>query len=181
MVVGTTLKWHKFLGLQCENLENFKLWITLLYWLITFKHEFWFARFHKKNYSSWQDICKVVFHALSKVIWPFLLNVLVVRIWNVNLILNFSFGHNLWFRFSNGECHPILIIYYLRPFQHLKRHLMWTRVGPQKIVPKIKNIARFQLWTRELIGEWCKVHFLTLVKVFLNPRTLFSFTSFAMS
>jgi hypothetical protein len=41
---------------------------------------------------------------------------LVVKSEISSLDLNFSFGHNLCFKYPNGSCKPILDIYVLRTF-----------------------------------------------------------------
>jgi hypothetical protein len=58
------------------------------------------------------------------------------------LIPNLFFGHNLWFKYSNGSCKPILDIYVLRAFQCYKEVFNPMSFGPSKYSLKIQKYIR---------------------------------------
>jgi hypothetical protein len=52
---------------------------------------------------------------------------LVVQSQIANLTPDLSFSHNLWFKYSNGSCKPILDIYVSRSFQWYKKNsIQWV-------------------------------------------------------
>jgi hypothetical protein len=60
----------------------------------------------------WHATCTHIFQGDSQL--------LMVRSQIVTLIPSLSFGHNLYFKYSNMSCKPILDIYVSRPFQWYK-------------------------------------------------------------
>ncbi len=64
---------------------------------------------------------------------------LVVRIQIDNLIPDFSFGHNLYFKYSNGTCEPIWEIYVPRAFQWYNEILNPMSFYPYNFFLKIQE------------------------------------------
>jgi hypothetical protein len=74
----------------------------------------------KQSCSPCQEISNVMSHATCTQGSQGYSRLLMVESQIGNLIHGPSFGHNLWFKYPNGLCNPILDIYILRAFQWYK-------------------------------------------------------------
>jgi hypothetical protein len=97
----------------------------------------------KKSCSPCQKLSKDMQHAtFTRVNWGDY-RLLVVRSQIANLTPNPSFSHNLWFKYPNGSCKPILDINVPRSFQWYKELFNPMKFDlydlPLKIWKSIKN------------------------------------------
>jgi hypothetical protein len=71
----------------------------------------------KQNYSPHQNVFNGMWHATYTQINEGDSWLLMLDSWIHNLTISPSFGHNLCFKYPNGECEPILDIYGPKDFQ----------------------------------------------------------------
>jgi hypothetical protein len=71
----------------------------------------------KKSFSHHREFFNVMWHATCAQVNRGDSRLLVVESQIGNLTPNLSFGHNLYFKYPNGLCEPILNIYVPRAFQ----------------------------------------------------------------
>ncbi len=92
-------------GRECIELvkiSNFsKIWVSQF---CKFIHQYmnFNSRTLQNNVVALKETFPTSYYVLHlKVIWPFLLNVLIVGNWALSFICDHSFDHNLYFRFLN--------------------------------------------------------------------------------
>jgi hypothetical protein len=169
-----TSKWLFVLGVPKLS----KLKLTRLWGPITLCANLRLRWGLKQSYSPCRELSNGMSHATftqgNRVdFW-----LLVVRSQITNLIPDFSFGHNLCFRYPNGSCEPILDIYIPIAFQWYKKLFkplgltfaiaFWTFESPPRL--------EFQKWKLlwECEGSWPS-HFPSLPGFSLGLATLQAF------
>jgi hypothetical protein len=107
-----------------------RLGLPRLWGAITLCADLWLRWGLKQNYSPHWELFNGILHVIfthgNRVdSW-----LLMVESQTANLTPDFSFGHNLYFRFPDGSCKPILNIYVPRAFQWYKERLNPLRFDP---------------------------------------------------
>jgi hypothetical protein len=92
----------------------------------------------KQSYSPSRDLFNVILHTTYTQGNQGDSRLLMVESQIANLILDLSFGHNLYLRYPNGSCEPILDIYVPRFFQWYKELFNPMNLDPSSCPLKIQ-------------------------------------------
>jgi len=110
----------------------------------------WWKWSLKQSFKSCQEFSNNMLHAT----WTHVIQgdfwLLMVRNQIGALSVDLSFGHNLYYKYSNGSCKPIFNIYVSRTFQDIRKFsIQW--VWPLKLLSKnsIGNPFR-SVWAHSL-------------------------------
>jgi hypothetical protein len=109
-----------------------RLGLPWLWGAITLRTDLWLRWSLKQSCSPRQELSNSMSHAIFTHKNQVDSRLLVVKNQIVNLTPGPSFGHNLCFRCSNGQCKPILDIYVPRAFHWYKEFLKPLSLTPSE-------------------------------------------------
>jgi len=102
---------------KCPKLKLLRLWKPIIF----FGAYLWLRQSLKRSCSPYQKKFNSMWHATYTQVNQGNSWLLMVKSQIHNLISNLSFGHNLFLRYPNGSCEPILNIYVLKNFPCYKK------------------------------------------------------------
>ncbi len=141
--------------LKLGVLKFLKLGLLALWRAITSCENIWLKLGLKKSCSPHWQLSNNMWHATYKHVFQGNFQLLMVGNQIGTLTLSPYFGHNLWFKCSNGSCEPILDIYVSKAFQRYKEIFnpmsfgllntslnIWNSIGISKGKNKRENVQK---------------------------------------
>jgi hypothetical protein len=144
-----------------------KLGLLWLWRPITFWIDLQLRWVLKKNFSLCQDLSNDMCHATYTWVNQKDFKLLMVGSQIDNLTPDPSFGHNLWFKYPNGSCKPILDIYVPRDFPWYKELFNPMSFDPAIALWKFESPLKVH-WESNSQSE--KVHSFTFSYIFVSMK-----------